>query len=355
MKRSSTAGTGDGTKKAADIRTVAQKAGVSISTVSRYLNSKVVSPEAEQKIRAAIRELAYTPNRIARSLKLKRTTTLGMVIPDITNTFFPEIVKGVEDAARAAGFHLVLTSSGEDQLSEQDRMNTLETLRCDGVLMILAPEGPTEAERRQRLLDYRLPTVYVDRSPPFVADMVISDNLFSAGEAVRHLRRLGHSNIAMLHTTLEVSSHRDRAEGYRRAMREAGLTPPPGYEVRVPGTMADGFAATLRLLDLNPRPSAIFVTANRLTVGAMAAILDRGLRCPGDISVIGFDDYEWEEAFRPRLTTVAQPSYLMGQRGAELLIARVLGQKTGAPEQVELRSRLVVRESCGIYGGRSNN
>lgn len=350
MKRTSNGPGGDGTKKAADIRSVAQRAGVSISTVSRFLNSKVVSPEAEQKIRAAVRELSYSPNRIARSLKLKRTTTLGMVIPDITNSFFPEIVKGVEDAARAAGFHVVLTSSGEDQAAEWDRLNTLEDLRCDGVLVILAPGGPTETERRERLMEYRLPTVYLDRTPPFPADMVISDNLFSASEAVRHLHRLGHTNIALLHTTLEVSSHRDRAEGYRRAMREAGVTPPAGYEARVPATMADGFAATLRLLDLNPRPSAIFVTANRLTVGAMAAILDRGLRCPGDISVIGFDDYEWEEAFRPRLTTVAQPSYLMGQRGAEQLIARVLGQKSGPPEQIELRSRLVVRESCGIYG-----
>lgn len=332
-------------RKVADIRAVAEKAGVSISTVSRFLNHKVVSPAAEERIREAVKELAYIPNRIARSLKLRRTNTLGMAIPDITNTFFPEIVKGVEDAARTAGFALVLTNTGEDQASEWERLNTLETLRCDGCLLILAPDADND-ERKQRLADYRLPVVYLDRSPSFESDMVISDNVRGAEDAVRHLLGLGHKNIALLGTTLEVSTHRERVQGYRKALREAGIEPPPGYEVRVAPTLADGLTGTLKLLDLQPRPTALFITSNKLTIGAMAAIHDRGLGCPRDISVIGYDNYEWEEAFRPRLTTVAQPSYLIGQRAAELLIARILGQKSGPPEQVVVPSSLVVRESC---------
>jgi LacI family transcriptional regulator len=339
-------------RKVADIRSVAEKAGVSISTVSRFLNHKVVSPQAEERIREAVKELAYIPNRIARSLKLRRTDTLGMAIPDITNTFFPEIVKGVEDATRNAGFHLVLTNTGEDQTSEWERLNTLETLRCDGCLVILAPDADADgdAERTRRLGEYRLPVVYIDRSPSFEADMVVSDNVHGAEEAVRHLVGLGHKNIALLGTTLEVSTHRERAKGYWQALKTAGITPPTGYEERVAPTLADGLAATLRLLDRNPRPTALFVASNKLTIGAMAAIHDRGLRCPQDISVIGYDDYDWEEAFRPRLTAVAQPSYLIGQRAAELLIARILGQKSGPHEQVVLPSRLVVRESCGPVG-----
>jgi LacI family transcriptional regulator len=340
-------------RKVADIRSVAEKAGVSISTVSRFLNQKVVSPQAEERIREAVKELAYIPNRIARSLKLRRTNTLGMAIPDITNTFFPEIVKGAEDAIRTAGFHLVLTNTGEDQTSEWERLNTLETLRCDGCLLILAPDadGDGDAERKQRLGEFRLPVVYIDRSPSFEADMVVSDNVHGAEEAVRHLVGLGHKNIALLGTTLEVSTHRERVKGYWQALKAAGITPPDGYEERVAPTLADGLAATLRLLDRNPRPTALFITSNKLTIGAMAAIHDRGLRCPQDISVIGYDDYDWEEAFRPRLTAVAQPSYLIGQRAAELLIARILGQKSGPHEQVVLPSRLVVRESCGPVGG----
>jgi LacI family transcriptional regulator len=337
-------------RKVADIRSVAEKAGVSISTVSRFLNHKVVSPQAEERIREAVKELAYIPNRIARSLKLRRTNTLGMAIPDITNTFFPQIVKGVEDATRAAGFALVLTNTGEDQASEWDRLNTLETLRCDGCLLILAPDSNGDSERKQRLNEFRLPVVYLDRSPSFEADMVISDNVHGAEEAVRHLVGLGHKNIALLGTTLEVSTHRDRVQGYWQALKNAGITPPDGYVERVAPTLADGVAGTLRLLDRSPRPTALFVTSNKLTIGAMAAIHDKGLRCPADISVIGYDDYDWEEAFRPRLTTVAQPSYLIGQRAAELLIARILGQKTGPAEQVVVPSHLVVRESCGPSG-----
>jgi LacI family transcriptional regulator len=337
-------------RKVADIRSVAEKAGVSISTVSRFLNQKVVSPQAEERIREAVKELAYIPNRIARSLKLRRTNTLGLAIPDITNTFFPEIVKGVEDATRAASFALVLTNTGEDQASEWQRLNTLDTLRCDGCLLILAPDTNGDTERKQRLNDFRLPVVYLDRSPSFEADMVISDNVHGAEEAVRHLVGLGHKNIALLGTTLEVSTHRERVQGYWQALKAAGITPPDGYVERVAPTLADGVAATLRLLDRSPRPTALFVTSNKLTIGAMAAIHDKGLRCPADISVIGYDDYDWEEAFRPRLTTVAQPSYLIGQRAAELLIARILGQKSGPPEQVVVPSRLVVRESCGPVG-----
>jgi LacI family transcriptional regulator len=340
-------------RKVADIRTVAEKAGVSISTVSRFLNQKVVSPQAEERIREAVRELSYIPNRIARSLKLKRTMTLGMAIPDITNTFFPEIVKGVEDAARAAGFNLVLTSTGEDPDNEWERLATLETLRCDGCLLILAPDGPQEVARRQRLQDYRLPLVYIDRAPGFDADMVISDNVQGAERAVNHLLNLGHKHIGLLGTNLEVSTHRERVEGYRRAMGAAGLEALPGHEMRVGPTLADGFSATVSMLALTPRPTALFITSNRLTIGAMAAIHDHGLRCPEDISVIGYDDYEWEEAFRPRLTAVAQPTYLFGQRAAELLISRILGHKSGPFEQVVVPSRLVVRESCGVYAGVS--
>jgi LacI family transcriptional regulator len=338
-------------RKVADIRSVAEKAGVSISTVSRYLNHKVVSPQAEERIRDAVKELAYIPNRIARSLKLRRTNTLGLAIPDITNTFFPEIVKGVEDATRAAGFHLVLTNTGEDQATEWERLNTLETLRCDGCLLILAPDANGDSERKQRLAEFRLPVVYLDRSPPFDADMVISDNVHGAEEAVRHLVGLGHKNIAFLGTTLEVSTHRERLQGYRQAMQAAGLPVPPGYEERVAPTLADGVAGVQKLLDLSPRPTAVFIASNKLTIGAMAGIHDRRLNCPKDISVIGYDDYEWEEAFRPRLTAVAQPSNLIGQRACELLIARVLGQKSGEVEKVVVPSRLVIRESCGPVGG----
>jgi LacI family transcriptional regulator len=354
MKRSGTgSGEGETAKKAADIREVARRAGVSISTVSRYLNHKVVSPAAERRIEEAIRELAYLPNRIARSLKMKRTMTLGMVIPDITNPYFPEVVKGVDMAARAAGFNLILANAGEDPVIEWEHMQTLRGLRCDGVLLIPAPNvGVDEVERARRLDAYPLPLVFIDRSLNLDRDIVVSDNVRSAGEAVRHLLRLGHTRIGLLDTTLDVSSHRDRAEGYLQTMKEAGLGPDPRYVVRAVPTVADGFAATVKMLEANPPPTALFVPSNRSTIGALQAVSARGLRCPDDISLVSYDDYEWQEAFRPRLTTVAQPAFLLGQRGAEVLINRITSESDAPSEQVVLSSRLVVRESCGIYSER---
>jgi LacI family transcriptional regulator len=345
-------GEGESEKKAADIREVARRAGVSISTVSRYLNHKVVSAAAERRIEEAIRELAYLPNRIARSLKMKRTMTLGMVIPDITNPYFPEVVKGVDSAARAAGFNLILANAGEDALIEWEHLQTLRGLRCDGVVLIPAPRAGDESEWQRRLEAYPLPLVFVDRQVGSGRDVVVSDNLRASGDAVRHLLRLGHKRIALLDTTLEVSSHRDRAEGYVQAMKEGEAGPDTALMARVNASAADGFAATQRLLELPNPPTAMFIPNSRLTIGALQAIAARGLRCPEDISVISFDDYEWQEAFRPRLTTIAQPGFLIGQRGAEVLIARITDDSERAHEQIVLSSRLLVRESCGVYAGR---
>lgn len=338
------------TKKAADIRVVARRAGVSISTVSRYLNDRSVSPAAKEAIAVAIKELKYLPNRIARSLKMKRTNTVGMVIPDITNPYFPEVVKGVESVAREAGFSLLLFETGEDPTTEWEQLLTLLALRCDGCLLIPAPSGSVDPERRQRLADYPLPLVYVDRHLGVEGvDAVGTDNRRAADEAVRHLAKLGHTRIGLLDSTLEASSHRDRALGYQDALQQAGLAFDPKYVVRVPPTVADGFAATVKLLETSPRPTALFSLSNRSGIGALKAISARGLRCPEDIGLVSYDDYEWQEAFRPRLTTVGQPAFLVGQRAGELLIARILGKGPPTPESVVLSSRLVVRESCGIY------
>jgi LacI family transcriptional regulator len=345
-------GEGESEKKAADIREVARRAGVSISTVSRYLNHKVVSAAAERRIEEAIKELAYLPNRIARSLKMKRTMTIGMVIPDITNPYFPEVVKGVDSAARAAGFNLILANAGEDALIEWEHLQTLRGLRCDGVVLIPAPRAGDETEWQRRLEAYPLPLVFVDRQVGSARDVVVSDNLKASGDAVRHLLRLGHKQIALLDTTLEVSSHRERAEGYVQAMKEAGLGPDPSYMARVHASAADGFAATQKLLELPQPPTAMFVPNSRLTIGALQAVAARGLRCPEDLSIISYDDYEWQEAFRPRLTTIAQPGFLIGQRGAEVLIGRITDDTERAHEQIVLGSRLLVRESCGVYAPR---
>jgi LacI family transcriptional regulator len=336
-------------KSPTDIRAVARRAGVSIATVSRCLNDKPVSAAAEQRIRAAIKELAYSPNRLARSLRAQKTMTLGMIIPDITNPFFPAVVSGVEETARAARFALMLFNAGEDEEREWECLRVLQALRCDGVLLIMAPEGPAHARRRAQLQQFRLPIVYVDRAPDFDADMVVADNLNSAKEAVRHLLALGHRRIGVVAADLAVAVHRDRLEGYRQALREAGLSPSAALEALAKPTVADGYAATAQLLARRDRPTAIFVTSNRITMGTMSAIEAHGLRCPQDISVIGYDNYEWHDVYHPKMTTIAQPTYLMGARAAELLIRRMTtGYHAKEPQQMLLKSTLIIRESTGV-------
>lgn len=330
-----------------DIKAVALRAGVSIATVSRCLNDKSVSPGAEQRIRAAVRELGYFPNRVARSLRSQKTMTLGMVIPDITNPFFPAVVSGVEQAARASHFALLLFHAGEDEDREWECLRVLKALRCDGVLLVMAPAGPSHARRRKQFRQLEMPIVYVDRAPDFEADRVVGDNLHSSEDAVRHLLALRHRRIGLVSADLAVPVHRDRVEGYRRALREAGIGPLPELEASAKPTVTDGYAATARLLSLADRPTALFVTNDRLAMGALAAAEAQGLRCPEDVSIIGYDNYEWHEVYHPKMTTISQPTYLMGTRAAELLIDRITGRYTGPAQHLLLRSTLIIRESTG--------
>jgi LacI family transcriptional regulator len=336
----------------ANIGEVARRAGVSKATVSRFLNGRNIRPAARDRVVAVIDRLGYRPNRLAQGLKSNRSTTIGLVVPDISNPFFPEVVKGAEAAARAAGFHVILANSGEDPELEWQQLQTLRTLQVDGFLLAPAPEAAASGARRERLGGLGVPVVFVDRAPGFAADLVCVDNARVAEEAVRHLCRLGHRRIAFVTVDQPISVHAARAQGYRRALREAGLAPDAALVARCAPTVADAAAATVTLLEQTPRPTAIFASGNRLAMGAVSAVTARGLACPEDVSVVGFDDFEWEGIFRPRLTTVAQPGLLLGERAAQLLIGRITGARKGPPERVVLGAQLVVRESCGVYARR---
>jgi DNA-binding LacI/PurR family transcriptional regulator len=332
---------------AASIHAVAARAGVSISTVSRCLSGKrKLAPEVERRILEAARALHYTPNRLARSLRTQRTMALGMIIPDNSNPYFSDVVKGAEDVARAAGYVLMLSNSGEDRARERDHLSTLEAFRCDGALVIPAPPGEDE-EPRRRPPTFSIPVVALGREPDFDVDVVLAESLGPSREAVAHLIKLGHRRVAIITLSDKISTTRERVGGWRAALEAAGLKGRPEYEVHVPLSVDDGFAATTRLLALPRPPTAIFATSNALGIGAVGAVEARGLRCPDDVSVVGYDSYPWQDVFHPRLTTVRQPAYQIGQRAAQLLIDRITGKKLGPPERIVLSASLVVRESSG--------
>lgn len=337
----------------ATIRDVAKLARCSTATVSRFFNQRPVSEAASRRILAAIDKLAFAPNALARQLKLKRSMMIGMIIPDVSEPFFPIVVKGVEDAARAHEYSLMLFSTREDEEYEARCVDLLLAHQCDGILMIKAPSSPAHEQYRTKLATLPAPIVYLDRAPDVARDAIVADNATGARRGIQHLLKLGHRRIAIVMMEGAVPPHLERLAGYRSALVEYGVPQRPEYLRATKATVADGYSVTLELLALDEPPTAIYATNARLTVGVMKAIRSRGLRCPDEISVLGQDSFDWQDVFGPYLTIVEQPGYLMGERGAELLIQRIKGVVNGPPRRIVLSPDLIVRESCGLYRGHS--
>jgi LacI family transcriptional regulator len=332
----------------ATIKDVAAKAGVSTATVSHVVNnSRAVSPETKKKVTAAIKALKYRPDGVARSLRVNQTGTIAVLISDVTNPFFADFVRGVEDTAHQRGerYNLLLCNTEENTAREQRAIDLVLERRIDGIVM--APAGGNVAMLAE-LVENGLPLVFGDRKLKGVSvDTVVVDNVASAGELTRHLISLGHTRIGLLEADLASSAIHERAAGFREALAEAGLELDPRHVAKSPSNIAAAEEAGKALLDASPRPDAIFCTNNFMTLGMMQAVIDRGLACPEDIAVAGFDDFPWAAAFRPRLTVVAQPAYEIGRETATLLFDRISGRRTGAPIQMVLNAKLIVRDSCG--------
>jgi LacI family transcriptional regulator len=336
----------------ATIRDVAKLAQCSTATVSRFFNRKSVSLDAERRVRAAIDALAFSPNVVARNLKLKRSMILGMVIPDITNAFFPEVVRGVEDVGSASGYSLMLFNSQEDSERESKCVDILVSHQCDGIILIKAEGHSLAAGDGDRLGTLPLPVVYLDRAPDTSRDAVLLDNALGARRGVGHLIKLGHRKIAIV-MARGISTHNDRCRGYREALRDAGIEPRTDFVHTTESEVGGAYSATLQLMSSADPPTAIFATNAPLTVGVMTAIHGQDLRCPDDVSVLGHDGFDWQAAFKPTLTIIDQPALRMGRMAAEVLIQRITGALDGPPRRLLVGAELVVRESCGVYRERS--
>ena len=335
------------------VRDVARRAGVSTSTVSHVLNrTRFVSDDLRDRVLAAMHELEYHPNAAARMLSLKRSHALGLIVSDIRNPFFASITRGVEDAAREHGYTVVLCNSDEDVVKETACLKTLQSGQVDGVL--LASAGVAD-EHVTRLVQAGYPMVLVDRDLAGLgAPAVLLDNEGAAYSAVRHLIDRGHCRIGMISGRGSISTTTERVAGYQRALREAGLEVDERLVISGESTSEGGAAATHMLLDLEPPPTAIFSGNNLMSIGALHAITSRGLTVPDDVAMVGFDDFPfpWSDAFRPHLTTVAQPTYELGRRAAEILVYMLEGSNTEAAQRTFLDGKLVIRESSGALPRR---
>lgn len=332
----------------ATIHDVARAAGVSVATVSHVINaSRQVLPETRAKVLAAINDLKYRRDGVARSLRRSKTGTIGVMISDISNPYFSDLVLGIEEAIHVADDRhtLILCNTEENAEKERVYLDLLQEKRVDGIIAV--PVGGNHALFRA-MIEADLPVVCVDRTLSGVScDAVVLDNREAARKAVAHLLALGHRRIAMLRADQRTDAMDDRAAGYCDALKARALPLDPGLVFESESRIASARRVALELIDAGPLPDAVFTTNNFMTLGLMRALAERGLSCPENIAIAGFDDFPWATAFRPRLTVVSQPSYLMGQEAVGLLFDRMNKRRNGSVVKMVLSGELLIRESCG--------
>jgi LacI family transcriptional regulator len=333
----------------ATIKDVALRANVSVTTVSHVVNAtRFVSKVARQRVNEAIRELHYVPSALARSLKNNRTHTIGMMIPNCSNPFFAELIRGIEDACFAANFNVILCNSDDDANKQRKYIRVLMEKQVDGMI-VFSSGGDNELS--ELLLETGMPQILLDREVEKVqADLVEVDHEAGGWLATRHLLELGHLRIGCITGPLDLAPARQRLQGYRRALSEASMQINPLWQVEGGFTSENGYAAMQRLLVSNQRPSAIFASNDLMAIGALCAAAGHGLRIPHDISVVGFDDIALAAFSSPPLTTVAQPKHQLGSMAASFLMARIADPSLPLRREI-LQPQLCLRQSTMGYAG----
>jgi LacI family transcriptional regulator len=326
------------------IHDVALRAGVSIATVSRVQNGTArVRDDRVQRVRAAIEELKYQPNRRARALRVHRSTVIGLLVSNIDNPFFTALVHGVEAVAQRAGFSVILANTGEVFERERQCVEVLCAEQVAGAIVV-----PTRDNHHTMRLfkQFGIPVVTVDRRiDDRTIDSIVVDNARGAQEAVTHLIENGYRRIGIITGPQSTTTGRERLEGYRRAQIDAGIIPDPAFERY--GTFKQGSGRELaeELLDLQTPPEALFVANNLMTLGALEAIYARGLRMPDDLALVGFDEMPWAALSSISLTTVSQPVYELGSTAALRLFQRLDDTGPFTRQNIVLMPTLCVRGS----------
>ena len=307
------------------IKKVAEVAGVSVGTVSHVITGSVhVSEPLRIKVQAAIRELNYHPNHVARSLKTSKTRTLGIIVPDLTISFFPQIIRGAETAARQRGYSVIAVNSDDDAARQKNLLSLLRSQRVEGILLVIAA-APTPLGDIRRILDAEIPVVCLDRVPDRVAvDSVSVDDIAAAQMGVGHLVERGYRRIAIATGPMALKNERRRVQGYKHALESAGL---PVDEALIwhgdlrPEAVHDLCREHLR--DPASRPDAVFSTNGPTALGVLRAFREFGLETPRDIGFVTFDELTVDDLFTPSITTIVQPAYDIGFRAGQILLGRI--------------------------------
>ena len=329
----------------ATMNDVARVANVSIATVSHVINgTRFVSAERVERVQAAMQQLGYTPDATARSLRVGRTDTIGLVIPDNSNPFFAALARWIEEAGFEAGYTTILANSNERPDREHRYVSTLVSKRVDG--LILSPSRGDHGTLARLLANAGTPVVVVDREAELPnADFVMYDNEGGSHEAARYLIELGHTTIGCIAGPADATSATERVTGFRRALAEADLPLPDHAVVEADFHFSGGREATARLLGTGERFTALFAANDLMAAGALRELAERGIAVPRDMSVIGFDDAPLAEMISPALTTMRQPLQEMAHAAVSLLLSRVTNADGADPTRTILPTSLVIRES----------
>jgi LacI family transcriptional regulator len=325
------------------IREVAEKAGVSPTTVSHVVNNtRYVSEHVRNRVRLAMRELNYRPNALARSLRRGETLTLGLILPDSANPFFAEISRAIESEAFQCGYSVILCNTENNIEKERLYTEVLENKQVDGLIFVASGE---DLQAISEIAGNGLPLVVVDRDMGNLElDTVTTDNFSGGLIATQHLLSLRHQRIACITGPSNITPSADRVTGYRAALQQAGVPVDEVLLARGDFHPASGYQAALQLLQRNPRPTAIFACNDLMAIGAIRAASQLGLRVPQDVSILGFDEIELASYTTPPLTSVSQPKEEIGQLAVALILERIQDH-TLLPRRKVLSPRLVIRES----------
>ena len=328
---------------------IAKILGVSTMTISRALNNRPnVNEKTRQRVIDTAHKLGYFPNHIAKSLVLRKTDTIGVVVPEITHSFFPEVIRGIEEITYQQGYRLILTHSAENSLREEDALTTLTSMQVDGLLISTA-QNVQDYSIYQQIINRGLPLVFYDRCVKGIGASCVSlDDEESAYLVTEHLIQHGYRRIAHLSGPLHVLIGKARLNGYFKALENHQIPCDAKLVVESGLQEQDGYLAMQKLLGLpkNEWPRAVVAVNDPAAFGAMKAITERGLSIPEDIAIVGFSDDIRAGLIEPPLTTIRQNAYEIGKHAVKKLL-ELIENKDLEIEEIVVKGELIIRKSCG--------
>lgn len=334
------------------IRDIARMAGVSHTTVSRVLNNDPrVHPDTAKKILQIVERLGYRPDPLAQRFARKRSNLICLMVSDMSNPFYAELARGIEDRALGCGYHVIFCSTDDKPERTEQYTKIMKDLGIDGLIFASARLHDQAVEK---LIEDRWPLVLVNRRlKSEIGDYVVLDNQLGAYQLTQHLIEHGYRKIAIITGPSSLSTGLDRLKGYQQALKEGDISVRDTFIFQVPFSRQEGYRAGKRLLSGDSRPEAVFGGNDYLALGVMDAAEELGIRIPEDLALVGFDDTEYAQ--RMKLTTVSQRKYEMGNLAVQILVNHIENRESGYSHRIVLEPRLIIRQSCGQHPIRSED